>query len=141
MNQEPQWHPLGKIDWDNPNGNWFNIDTRDFHVSSGMANHPDYQILSQFTLIKRFFLTKDELVSLIGNLFTTSGGNAQWRYLSLKGRNPHTQGWLLKYIRIFRTPRGFLFCNSQNKAIPRKDLIDNDHVIGAEVDKSHLYSH
>lgn len=28
MNQEPQWQPLGEIDWDNPNGNWFNIDTR-----------------------------------------------------------------------------------------------------------------
>jgi hypothetical protein len=44
--------------------------------------------------------------------------------LSLKSKNKNVTNWNLKYIRIVRTEKGFLVCNSYGAIINKNDLSD-----------------
>jgi len=76
----------------------------------------DYSKLKTYE--KRFFYTKDELVELIERLFIESGGEAEWRMLSVRNH----ENWNLKYLRIHRTELGFLICDSDSRAVNKDDL-------------------
>ena len=119
---ENEWVFFQSIDWNDPKFNKFNIDTRDFHVGYNKQeeNHPDYNTLIKYD---RFLYTLDELSNIINRLFKESGGKGNWRMLSLESEDDRVTNWNLKYIRIWRSPSGFIICNQLDKAIS-KELIN-----------------
>lgn len=122
MTENSTWIPFTEIDWNSPKFNKFNIDTRDFCVGYryDQTEHKDIHTLSKYN---RFWYNEDELKEIIQRLYTESGGERDWRYLTLESNDSRVKHWNLKYIRIHRTDKGFLICNSDNVAIP-KDLIN-----------------
>jgi len=133
MKEQKEWIPYTDIDWNDPENNRFNIDTRDFHAGYKFSdeNHKDWKTISKYD---HFFFTKDELISLIDRLFVESGGKGNWRMLDLKHNDSRVKNWSLKYLRIFRTEKGFLVCNTGYDALPKKILV-------AAVNKEYLAHH
>lgn len=121
MEEKEEWVFFKEIDWDCPKNNRFNIDTRDFHCGYNWTDesHPDYHKIEK---LEKFFFTKEELVSEIERLFNESSGIGKWRMLQLICSDARVVGWNLKYLRVWRTDKGFLICNRDNRAIP-KDII------------------
>lgn len=119
MEPKDHWVFFKEIDWECPKNNKFNVDTRDFHCGYHWDDegHPDISTLKNYP---HFFLTKDELITLLDRYYTESGGEAEWRFFSLEN---YRMGWDLKYLRIFRTDMGFIVCNSNNKAL-KKEVLD-----------------
>jgi len=56
-------------------------------------------------------------MDLLNRYYKESGGKGNWRMFSLGEK-----GWLMKYIRIWRTPLGFIICDCNNKALKREYL-------------------
>jgi hypothetical protein len=121
MEEKNEWVFYQQIDWECPKNNRFNVDTRDFHCGYywNDEEHPDINTLMKYP---HFFLTKEELITLLDRYYFGSGGEGQWRYFSLE--NYH-EGWDLKYLRIFRTDKGFIVCNSDSKAL-KKEILNNN---------------
>lgn len=116
MVEQDQWVFFREIDWECPNNNRFNIDTRDFHSGYRWSDtsHKDWSTIQKYD---RFFFTKDELVETLERLFIDSGGEAEWRFLSL---DTYPMGWKLKYLRIYRTDLGFVICDDEHKALKKE---------------------
>jgi hypothetical protein len=74
--------------------------------------------------ITKFYHTEQEVKDLIERFWRESGGDGDWRCLSLKGKNKNVTNWNLKYVRIVRTEKGFLVCNSYGVIISKNDLSD-----------------
>jgi hypothetical protein len=123
MEEKDEWVFFKDIDWNCPKNNRFNIDTRDFHSGYNFNEnlHKDWSVISKYP---RFFFTEEELKSELERLYTESGGKGKWRMLDLVANDKRTSNWMLKYLRIWRTEKGFLVCNSENIAIP-KDVLNN----------------
>lgn len=121
MEPQKEWVFFKEIDWSCPNNNKFNVDTRDFHVGYHFTeeNHPDIETLSKYT---KFFFTEAELKTELERLFNESGGKGKWRLLDLESQDGRVNYWNLKYLRIWRTNKGFIICNSKSIAIP-KDIL------------------
>lgn len=119
MIEQDQWVFFREIDWECPNNNRFNIDTRDFHSGYFWSDTP-HQDWSTIQKYDRFFFTRDELVETLERLFIDSGGEAEWRFLSL---DTYPKGWKLKYLRIYRTDQGFVICDDEHKAL-RKEIFE-----------------
>ena len=104
-----------------PEKNRFNIDTRDFHCGYRFdeKQHPDFETLSKYN---KFFFTENELKSELERLYIESGGKGEWRMMDLESNDNRVTNWNLKYIRVHRTDKGFLVCNSDEKAIPKELL-------------------
>lgn len=130
MEEKEEWIPYQEIDWDCEKNNRFWIDTRDFHAGYRWDDepHPDSSTLEKYD---DFFYTKEEMLKILDRLYTESGGKCEWRYLSLKGG---IENWNLKYIRIQRTPRGFIICDSEWRALRHR-------VFEAEVNTDLLHNH
>ena len=126
MIEQKQWIPFQDIDWNDEKFNRFNLDTRDFCCGYFWDNKPHKDIK---TLNKHpyFFLTEEELKTLIERYYDESGGKGEWRMLSIKGFD----NWQLKYLRIFRTELGFIVCDSNNNALNKQKL-------SAKVNQEHL---
>lgn len=124
MEEQEQWVFFKDIDWDCPKNNKFNVDTRDFHCGYHFTDiaHKDFEILKKYD---KFFFTKEEMKSEIERLFNESGGVGKWRLLSLQSKDERVLYWNIKYLRIWRTEKGFLICNSYEVAIP-KDILACD---------------
>jgi hypothetical protein len=136
MKEQPQWVKFTDIDWNDPNNNRFNIDTRDFHCGYLFKNETraDLPILMKYK--SRFTFTTQELKDTINKLYIDSGGEGEWRLLNLKSNDSRVRYWNLKYLRIERiTDDKFIICNSEHKAIPKQFFMDY------EVDMEHLYKH
>jgi hypothetical protein len=70
-----------------------------------------------------FFHTGDEVKETLRRLFNESGGDVEWRYLSLTGEAEQcSSGWELKYFRIVRSPKGWLMCNNEYYALNKSKL-------------------
>jgi hypothetical protein len=121
MEEQNDWVFFRDIDWNCPKNNRFSVDTRDFHCGYTFKDelHPDYSTISKY---ERFFFTEDELKQEIERLYQESGGEKEWRLLELVSNDPRVKNWNLKYLRVWRTEKGFLICNSGNKALS-KDLL------------------
>jgi len=121
MEEKNEWVFFKNIDWNCQKNNRFNIDTRDFHCGYNFKDelHPDFLTISKY---KKFFFTEEELKSEIQRLYVESGGKGSWRMLTLNSNDGRVNNWAMKYIRIWRTEKGFIICNSENKAIP-KDIL------------------
>lgn len=117
MKEQNQWIPYKELDLNNDKNNVFSIDTRDFHATYRFEKkpHPDLIVLEKY---KHFFFTDKEVWKLLNRYYDESGGEGEWRMFALEG----DRNWSMKYIRIWRTPIGFLICNSNNKALKKKDL-------------------
>jgi hypothetical protein len=130
MEEKDEWVFFREIDWNCPKNNRFNVDTRDFH--SGYlwdgTPHKDYAKIYKY---EHFFFTEVELKELLESLFVNSGGFEEWRCLSLISTDNRVLNWNLKYLRIFRTEKGFIVCNSKYEAIPKG-------VLNSPVDKELL---
>lgn len=115
------WIQFSEIDLDDETFDRFNIDTRDFHCSQQWLNspHPDWKTISKYD---HFFYTKEEVIENIKRLYEESGGEGKWRCLYLMSHDVKVLNWNLKYIRIWRTEKGFMICNSENQAISKEAL-------------------
>jgi hypothetical protein len=119
MVERDGWVFFKNIDWDCPKNNRFNIDTRDFCCGYRWTDdeHEDFSILVKNRY--KFFHTKDELISLLERLFEESGGEGEWRMLSL---GEGSDNWSLKYLRVQRYEQGFLVCSSNERALNKEFL-------------------
>lgn len=130
MEEKDEWVFYAQIDWNCPKNNKFNVDTRDFHCGYSWKDkpHPDYSKISKYD---HFFFTEKELKELLDRLFTESGGNGEWRYIELESKDNRVLNWKLKYLRIWRTDKGFIVCNSDEIAIPK-------HILSNKIDLESL---
>lgn len=131
MEQQNKWVFFQDIDWNCPNNNRFNIDTRDFHCGYHFSKelHVDFETLSKY---KKFFFSEEELKLEIERLYTESGGKGKWRMLTLNSNDSRVNNWSMKYLRIWRSEKGFIICNSENKAIPK-------YILSCSVNQEYLH--
>ena len=122
MEEKSEWVFFKDIDWNCQKNNRFNIDTRDFHVGYNFTKdkHIDYDTLCKYQ--EKFFYNEAELKAQIERLYLESGGKREWRLLELDSTDNRVGNWGLKYLRIWRTEKGFVVCNSDNKAITKEVL-------------------
>ena len=129
MEEKNEWVFFEEIDWDCPNNNQFNVDTRDFHVGYKWSEpHKDFNTLKKYP---HFFLSLTELKDLLKHYYDESGGSKDWRYFSLVD---YDNGWSLKYLRIYRTEIGFVVCNSDKVAIKKS-------ILYSKINQEMLHSH
>jgi hypothetical protein len=120
MKEKDEWIPYQELDFDDEKFNVFSIDTRDFHAGYTFKKEPHPSIETLIKYKKRFFNTKEDVISYLNRIYDESGGKAKWRsIITAKHSN-----WQLKYIRIWRTDHGFLICDDRNQALRKEDLIE-----------------
>jgi hypothetical protein len=127
------WKYYEDVDFSDVNIARYNIDTRDFYCAvqtkAEMEQHDrlittlDTSKIDKYPVTK-FYHTEQEVKDLIERFWRESGGDGDWRCLSLKSKNKNVTNWNLKYIRIVRTEKGFLVCNSYGAIISKNDLSD-----------------
>ena len=121
MIEQDKWIDFNDIDWNDPLNNRFNIDTRDFCAGYNFSNksHPDIVTLNKYP---DYFHTEEEIKDLLKRYFEESGGKGEWRYFDLDVNDQRVNNWQAKYLRIYREDKGFLVCNSYERAIPKEIL-------------------
>lgn len=117
-----QWKPFKEVDFNDQNINHYHLDTRDFCCIPITNMYTDKDFTTVIKYPDRFIYSSDEVVNLINMLFVESGGDGDWRMLSLDTIN--TYGWQLKYLRIYRVKQGLIVCNSDSYAL-RKEFWKN----------------
>lgn len=118
-----EWVFFEDIDFNDPDINQFNVDTRDFHVGYTTDSYLDRVNYAKLEKRPDFFHTGDEVKETLRRLFNESGGAVEWRYLSLTGDAEQcSSGWELKYFRIVRSPKGWLMCNNEYYALNKSKL-------------------
>jgi hypothetical protein len=129
------WKYYEDVDFSDVNIGRYNIDTRDFYCSvqtkeeieqsdrliakldtSVIDSHPNHY--------NKYYHTEQEVKDLIERFWRESGGDGEWRMLSLKSKNAHVSNWELKYIRIVRTEKGLLVCNAYGVILSKNTLSD-----------------
>lgn len=127
------WKYFEDLDFSDVNIVRYNIDTRDFYCgvqTKEEAGNPDRLIQKLDTTVidkyplTKYYHTENEVKDLIERFWKESGGDGEWRCLSLKSKNKNVTNWNLKYIRITRTKKGFLVCNSYGVIISKNNLSD-----------------
>jgi hypothetical protein len=135
------WKYYEDVDFSDVNIARYNIDTRDFYCSvqtKEQAERPDSIIEKLDTTkidkypVTKYYHTEQEVKDLIERFWRESGGDGEWRCLSLKSKNSNVTNWNLKYVRIVRTEKGLLVCNSYGAIISKNDLSD-------PIDKEYLH--
>jgi hypothetical protein len=135
------WKYYEDVDFSDVNIARYNIDTRDFYCSvqtKEQAERPDSIIAKLDTTkidkypVTKFYHTEQEVKDLIERFWRESGGDGEWRCLSLKSKNSTVTNWNLKYVRIVRTEKGLLVCNAYGAIISKNDLSD-------PIDKEYLH--
>jgi len=127
------WKYYEDVDFSDVNIARYNIDTRDFYCAvqtkAEMEQHDrliatlDTSKIDKYP-VSKFYHTEQEVKDLIERFWRESGGDGEWRCLSLKSKNKNVTDWNLKYIRIARTEKGFLVCNAYGAIISKNDLSD-----------------
>ena len=127
------WKYYEDVDFSDVNIARYNIDTRDFYCAvqtkAEIEQHDrlittlDTSKIDKYPVTK-FYHTEQEVKDLIERFWRESGGDGEWRCLSLKSKNKNVTNWNLKYIRIARTEKGFLVCNAYGAIINKNDLSD-----------------
>jgi hypothetical protein len=135
------WKYYEDVDFSDQNIARFNIDTRDFYCGTqtkeevkeydrGKVVELDTSIIDKYP-INKYYHSEQEVKDTIERFWRESGGDGEWRMLSLKSQNKNVRNWNLKYIRIARTQKGFLICNNYGAIISKNDLsepVDNEHL-------------
>lgn len=129
------WAEHNKIDFSDINILKYNIDTRDFHVSTSTSRGKEINFDKLKKYPDRFFHTPEELTETINRLFIESVGEVKWRYLALEGEGKkHSHGWEMKYLRIYRAEEGLVVCNDENYAL-------NKDILSCSINKDLLHAH
>ena len=109
----------------------YNIDTRDFYCATqtkSEVENSSIESLDTTTIDKypatKYYHTEKEVKDLIERFWKESGGDGDWRMLSLTSINKNVTNWNLKYVRIVRTEKGFLVCNNYGVIISKAHLSD-----------------
>ena len=123
IEEAESWMFFKDIDFNDPDINQFNVDTRDFCVGYTVESSIDKLNLVTINKYPHFFYTGDEVKDVLQRLFDESGGDAEWRYLSLTGdAEKASENWELKYLRIIRTPLGWVICSNSYRALSKSVL-------------------
>jgi hypothetical protein len=126
------WKYYEDVDFSDENIARYSIDTRDFYCAvqtkeemeqSNLFEKIDTRVIDTYP-ISKFYHTEQEVKDLIERFWKESGGDGEWRMLSLKSKNINVTNWNLKYVRITRTEKGFLVGNSQNYILSKATLSD-----------------
>jgi hypothetical protein len=126
------WKYYEDVDFSDENIARYSIDTRDFYCAvqtkeemeqSNLFEKIDTRVIDTYP-ISKFYHTEQEVKDLIERFWKESGGDGEWRMLSLKSKNINVTNWNLKYLRITRTEKGFLVGNSQNYILSKSTLSD-----------------
>lgn len=128
------WKYYEDVDFSDKTIARYNINTRDFYcsvqtkeqieeVKDSLIEKLDTYKIDKYPVTK-FYHTEQEVKDLIERFWRESGGDGEWRCLSLKSKNKNVTGWNLKYIRIVRTEKGLLVCNSYGVIINKNDMSD-----------------
>jgi hypothetical protein len=124
------WKYIDDVDFSNENNLQFHIDTRDFYcltkttdelLVNGQGNILDTGTIDKYPA-EEYYHTEQELKDLIKRFIAESGGDGDWRMLSLVSDNKNVKNWNLKYIRITKFEKGFLVCNRQNYILSKSVL-------------------
>ena len=132
------------IDFQQPQITQWHIDTRDFGftVSTVPFEEADSNIRLYWMMISEgkrkyhinHFWTPKEAYEIVLKLFKDSGGKAEWRMLSIDSTNKVGMNWNLKYLRIFKTPNGLIFCNKDYYVLSKELLYSS-------IEKQYLNTH
>jgi hypothetical protein len=126
------WKYYEDVDFSDENIARYSIDTRDFYCAvqtkeemeqSNLFEKIDTRVIDTYP-ISKFYHTEQEVKDLIERFWKESGGDGEWRMLSLKSKNINVTNWNLKYVRITRTEKGFLVGNSENYILSKSTLSD-----------------
>jgi hypothetical protein len=122
METEAVWIKHREINYADTNIKQIHVDTRDFHCLVDTEDMdiplPDYVHNSD----GRYFYTIQEIKVLIEKLFIESGGDLPYRVLCFV---KNTCGWELKYLRFYKSEKGFVVCTRENK-FKDKDFWNNE---------------
>ncbi len=127
------WKYYEDVDFSDESIARYNIDTRDFYCAvQTKAEMEEYdRLITTLDTTKidkypvtKFYHTEQEVKDLIERLWRESGGDGEWRMITLKSKNKNVTNWNLKYVRIVRTEKGFLVCNAHGAIINKSDLSD-----------------
>jgi hypothetical protein len=136
------WKYIDDIDFSDKNNLQFHIDTRDFYclvktadklLVNGKGNILDTTAIDKYPT-EKYYHTEEEVKELIQRFLKESGGDGEWRMLSLKSHNKQVTNWRLKYIRITRMEKGFLVCNDENYILSKS-------VLSSPVEQEYLNHH
>jgi hypothetical protein len=127
------WKYYEDVNFSDKNIARYNIDTRDFYCKA----QTKFEVSQDVSLIEKldtsaidkypetkYYHTEQEVKTLIERFWKESGGDGEWRMLSLKSQDKKVRNWSLKYIRIARTNKGLLVCNSYGLILSKKNLSD-----------------
>ena len=104
------WVTIDLLDEHEPKiGELISVDTRDFHFI--IAKPKDFNIPDLKHVKNVDYLTFDEVKQRCEEWKEKSGGSKKWRMIY--DNNPKGGGWY-KYIRIWRTEYGYLWCTRDN---------------------------
>lgn len=130
------WKYYEDIDFSDKSITRYNIDTRDFYCAiqtkaqleemggnDKLIAKLDTTAIDKYPATK-YYHTEQEVKDLIKRFWRESGGDGEWRYLSLKSKNKHVTNWELKYVRIVRTDKGLLVCNNSGIILSKNTLSD-----------------
>ena len=130
------WKYYEDIDFSDKSIARYNIDTRDFYCAiqtkaqleqmgenDKLIAKLDTTAIDKYSATK-YYHTEQEVKDLIERFWRESGGDGEWRMLSLKSKNKHVTNWELKYVRIARTDKGLLVCNDSGIILSKNTLSD-----------------
>jgi hypothetical protein len=114
------WKFFKEIEFNDNSIILFNVDTRDFYVDTviNLNLDLDHNKLEYFLNDCDYF-TGDEALKLLNRLYLGSGGEKKWRTLRLEDTG---NNWRLKYLRIYRTPKGLVICDRNSIALRKNEL-------------------
>ena len=133
------WEYYEDVDFSDKNIISYNIDSRDFYckgqniaeVEQGSSIVLDLLTINR-TPEEEYYHTEQEVKDLIKRWWRESGGDGECRILRLESNDPSLSGWMLRYIEVFRTEKGFLICN-------RNGFVLTKTILKSPVDKSRLH--
>ena len=131
-----KWTPINEVDFSDATINQYHIDTRDFHCSTSTKIRPN-KYRKVRTCPDRYILKSEEVNEIVMRLYNESGGEFEWRMLTLideKGRTVYGN-WGLKYLRIYRIENNNLIITDRHsQPITKADL-------GLKINPKYLAAH
>lgn len=135
------WMYIGELDSIIDGVEQIHVDTRDFYVilredpvDLRDCRHPE---ITKNLFNEDYFIKKEEILPMLRNLETISGGKVEWRHIFFKEDSGiDDEGWL-KYIRIYKIHKGknsgdFIVCNRDSKPfkwrLMSEDTIESDYL-------------
>jgi hypothetical protein len=111
---ENEWISHKQVDFSNDELLEVHVDTRDFHcfVSASITESESGKF-EDLNMSDEYYYTPTEVKAVIDDLFDRSGGETMWRFLTFQ--NKITCGWELKYIRFYKTSKGFVAVTNKTK--------------------------